>query len=492
MERGGVVENNMIDSGGSLRDLLSIIFKHKRKMVLIFLLVFLVGIIVSFLMSPVVYEASSKILVKFGRENVYTVPTANGASPVLIDSAREERMNSEIEMLSARNVAEKVIRGLGVNNIYPGIEKNADNKSLTLRPSFKQLSPFGKAVLIFQKNLTVERVKKSNLIETKFKHKDPLIAAQVVNKFIDTFLEERIKVYGVSSGEQTVFSEQIKRLGEAINNDKNELEAFRKQNNITSFQDQKSLLIKQISDVEMEMAKTRTEFSENRGKLQAMEEQSISPSGEVRLGQETDLNPLTTSAIKNKLTELQLKEKDLLNKYTEQSGFVTDIRKEIEGAKQLLANEEKTSHDKAVITINQTLKALRNKEESLKQFGAKYQQELNRMNNGEMQLNELERRLKQHEESYYLYVKKMEETKISSELDNQKSINISVIQPALPPIKPAARKLTQYIILSLILGGIASFGLAFSLEYFSHTFNKKEDVEKRLGIPVLASILDLK
>ena len=78
---------------GSLRDLLNILFKHKAKMLTIFATIVITVTVGTFLMAPV-YEASSKVLVKFGRENVFTPtsPTAGGNQPILFDSSREEAL----------------------------------------------------------------------------------------------------------------------------------------------------------------------------------------------------------------------------------------------------------------------------------------------------------------------------------------------------------------------------------------------------------------
>jgi uncharacterized protein involved in exopolysaccharide biosynthesis len=253
-------------------------------------------------------------------------------------------------------------------------------------------------------------------------------------------------------------------------------------------QEQKTLLLKQISDQETELTKTQSEINENLGKLRAMEDNAYSPIGEVALGQETNLNPNAISPIRTKLAELQFKERDLLNRYTKESIAVANVRKEIEAAKELLAKEERAYHDKAIMTVSQTLKALRNKEENQRRDLARYQQELNRLNNFEMQYTELEQQVKKDEESYQLYGKKIDETKMSDAMDVQKIVNMSVIQPALPPITPIKKQLMRNIGLSIFFGLFAGFGAAFVLEFLRHTFKNREDVEKHLGLPVLASI----
>ena len=109
-----------------------------------------------------------------------------------------------------------------------------------------------------------------------------------------------------------------------------------------------------------------------------------------------------------------------------------------------------------------------------------------------MRLGELERQVKINEDNYQLYLKKMEEARISNAMDSQKLANISVVDPALPPLKPVKPKILLNIILSILLGGFASIGLAFSLEYFSHTFNKPEEVEQQASLKVLAAIPSIK
>ena len=110
----------------------------------------------------------------------------------------------------------------------------------------------------------------------------------------------------------------------------------------------------------------------------------------------------------------------------------------------------------------------------------------------ELKLKELERQVTLNEENYQLYVKHMEEARISDAMDNQKIANISVVEPALPPIKPVKPKKLLNILLSIILGGFAGLGVAFSSEYFSHSFNNSEDVKQHLGLKVLASIPEMK
>ena len=84
----------------SLRDFLNILFKRKTQTLLFFFSTFCVVAIGTFLMKPT-YEATSQILVKIGRENMYVPAVPTGGNNPVVNFAREEQLNSEIEILKS-------------------------------------------------------------------------------------------------------------------------------------------------------------------------------------------------------------------------------------------------------------------------------------------------------------------------------------------------------------------------------------------------------
>jgi capsular exopolysaccharide synthesis family protein len=474
---------NTEDSQGNLRDLLNIVFKHKAKIISIFLFVVVVVTVVTFLTSPS-YEASSKILVKFGRENVFspTTTSAQGRSPILFNSSREESLNSKVEMLTGRNLIEEVIRDLGVNTIYPDLAK----KTPAPRPESGGLTPLAKATLSSKKSLSVEAVKSSNIIRIKFNHKDPLIAAKFVNKLVSAFLEHHLSVYKESE-KFGFFENQVKIQEKSLMDSEKKLEAFKKQNSISFLARQKDLLLEQISDLETSLSETKSEISNNEGKLKSLRGNTTAASGTI-MGEETELNPQAMSGIRNRLSELKLEEQDLLSKYTEQSMRVIDIKQEINEAQKLLHKEEQIYHNKAIVSIDHNMNALKSEAAAQEKQLAVYRQKLSSVNSMELKLKELERQFEIDEANYHLYVKNMEEARISSAMDTGKFANIRVVEPALPPLKPVSPNKRLNVILSIFLGIFAGLGAAFSFEFYRHTFNNNEDINKYLDLPVFASI----
>jgi len=91
----------------SLRDFYAIIFRHKWKVILFFFAVVATVAAGTFLAAEV-YKAEAKLLVRLGRENVSLDPTATTGQVISIGQSRESEMNSEMEILKSRELAEHI------------------------------------------------------------------------------------------------------------------------------------------------------------------------------------------------------------------------------------------------------------------------------------------------------------------------------------------------------------------------------------------------
>jgi tyrosine-protein kinase Etk/Wzc len=63
-----------------------------------------------------------------------------------------------------------------------------------------------------------------------------------------------------------------------------------------------------------------------------------------------------------------------------------------------------------------------------------------------------------------------------------------VVQVAAIPAKPVKPKKLLNIVLGIILGAVAGLGLAFFSEYTDQGLSTPERAERRLGLPVLATV----
>jgi capsular polysaccharide biosynthesis protein len=73
-------------------------------------------------------------------------------------------------------------------------------------------------------------------------------------------------------------------------------------------------------------------------------------------------------------------------------------------------------------------------------------------------------------------------------MNAEKISNVSLIDPGKPPLNPISPKILLNIALSLLVGSIGSLVMAFLWQYSDDKLEQESDVEKFLGLPVLASI----
>jgi len=467
----------------SFRDFLHVIFKRKKQILLFFAVTVCTVGIGTFVMKPI-YEAKAQILVKMGRENLYIPP--NSTNSQIINFNRDNQLNSEIELLKSQTLAENVIKSLGSETIY----KNLDHKD---------------TVLTFQKSLSVEGIKKSDVIAISFKHKDPKMAAKIVNTLANAYLDEHLLVHK-NPQSYNFFEDQSQVLKTKLEQSETALETFKKQNAVTAMDEQQKLLLKHIADLRAELNRTLSQEAETKNRILQIRQQLDKTPENISQGKEVDHNPYLISNLEARLVELQLKEKKLLMKYTPQSRLVKNVKEEIQMVQEKLAQNEKKQYGKSRVGLNTTYQRLqeelfRNQAEG-KALAAKreiqhtqltnYQSKLEQLNQMEVELNQLEQSVDVNRQNYRLYLAKFEESRISDAMDNKKMANVSLMESAFTPLKPVSPKVLLNIVLAIFLGAFGGLGLGFFTEYLDDSLEKPEDVEKALQLPVLASIPELK
>ena len=100
----------------------------------------------------------------------------------------------------------------------------------------------------------------------------------------------------------------------------------------------------------------------------------------------------------------------------------------------------------------------------------------------------LQRAVESDQNNYSIYLTKVEEARVSQEMDQLKMANISIIQLATIPVKPVKPQKALYILIGITLGALAGISLAFISEYFQGGYTRSEQAAQDLGMPILTSI----
>jgi uncharacterized protein involved in exopolysaccharide biosynthesis len=221
-------------------------------------------------------------------------------------------------------------------------------------------------------------------------------------------------------------------------------------------------------------------------------------------------NPLI-ARLESKLIELKIKEKELLQKFKKTNTWVVNVREEMRLIKDLIEKEKEKiqSSDNEyegsnILGVNTTyqqmesdiikstseLKALEAKEINLIHQRKEIEIELQNLYLHEREYKEVVYDLTDNKKNYQILYKKYEEASISEQMDKQKMTSISVIQKAMPPIKPIKDRkgIIIFIAGGIFIGLVGGIGTAVLLEYINKVVSTPEKAEKVLGLPVLATV----
>lgn len=501
----------------SLRDLVAILCKHQRQ--ILALIVVTVGVAwVGVSLWPETYEASTQILIKLGREQTPLPSPMSDQGPLSV-AKRPEDMNSEIQILKSRFLIEKVIRHLQDPLLTPPAEPptfmvrlkaalqaaGRQIKDLVLDilvglDMTKKLTPLQLEILSAQESLQVEPVRGSDVIEVRFQARDPQVAARVVNTLLDFYLEHHITVYKTPQARQ-FFERELAARREKLREYEQARAAFKQQWGLISLDEQKSLLLRQLAQIQTKAYEVQGDMAhdEAKGKVLARQAAVLSPS--VRLSSETKPNPVVDS-LKEKKLALELRRGELLTKYAAESRPLQHVEAEIAAVETRLAREEAMVSGAGVAGINpvhQRVEGLRLETQAGLAGLQTRHREHDRQLQGlaqrvadldakEMELKRLEREISLAEDVYRLYRKRAEEARISEAMDLERIANVTIISPALPPIKPVKPRKLLTLALAVVFSSLVGIGLAFVLEYFDRSIKTEDDVQRRLELPVLAVI----
>lgn len=469
----------------SMRDILTVLFKHKRKIIVTFLSIVIAITVGTFLIAPT-YEAKSSLLVKSGREYFYT-PEVGDGRPTPLSAGQEELLNSEVQILMNDDIIGKVVSTIGLSNIYPNLS------------AFSGVSKTDAAINRFRKSLIVEPVRKSNVIQVSFQHSNPEICAKAVNTLVDLFREKHLQIY--ADPKSSFLSEQLVNYGQRLKDAEGKLEAFKQAHGIYSLDEQRGILLRQRMEAENAKKDTENRMGELSRKIVSLSSQMASIEKNVPFTSEDQRFRVVDDANAHLLT-LRMREQELLEKYKEDNRLVVNVRKEIAIIEDFLKAQKENQTPKVVKGKNPVyeemekeafkakgeLASLESKGGSLSVQVAGIERELKELDARTDELLGLKREKELNEKNFQTYRERAENARIADTMNREKMANVSVIQPATIPTEPIKPRPGYNFIIALILGSVSGLGLAFFSEYTGQHLSTPEAAERKLELPVLGSI----
>jgi uncharacterized protein involved in exopolysaccharide biosynthesis len=383
------------------------------------------------------YESTSLMLVKFGRELVYTPQIGTDRSFVAQD--KEAVINSELAIMRSQPVLEGVVRAVGVDVLYPGLadalaEARAGAGESGEETPAEQLL-VSEAAERLRLSLATQALPEADVIQVSYQHPDPIVAANTVNSLVDRFLDAHLSAF--AQPEVVNFlGNRVAAYEERLAESEKTLREFQTAHPAFALDDPQAVLVQQRDEIRMELRDLENQMSSVR--LRHLQEDA------------------SVAQARNQLLTLEVEASRLEGRLLEET------RDQIAVVKRFIA-QRKTE-------VDQELAALEARHRALQADLEQTQTELKQMPTLSAEYRRLARERDGDEEQYRTYSKRLRDARLSSEMDRERIASINVIQPASPaprPVWPPSKGMS--IAFSSVLALLAALLLVVGLDRIGPT-----------------------
>lgn len=466
----------------SLRDAATVVFRGKWSILLTLLTAALVtGFIVSRTTDK--YESRLKFLVKNMRADVQV--TAGKDDPVPNGEVSESEINSEIELLKGRDLLEQVVKRVNLARASPDGE---DAKSIE------------EAVYKLEKDLRVASVKKANIIEVSYSSPSPELSALVLKQLAELYLDKHLKVHH-PPGAFDFFKNQADVYEDDLSRAENRLSAFQQKTGSVGIDQQKELTINRLAETRSKLKDLEGAIAETDKRIAALTAQLSTTDKRITTQNRVIPNQYSVERMGTLLVELRNRRTQLLNKYQLSDRVVKEVDEQIAITTDALQKATRSTSSEEATDVNplrQTLESDLNKakvdqagrialRKNLSEQVATYQEQLTRLTGATVIHDDLARQVKRNDETYQLYAKKEEESRIGDALDKQKISNVSIAEAPIAPLTPKRNERLLVGFMGMSVGLLFGFGTAFVRELLRETFYSPRELEVFSGAQVLAT-----
>ena len=458
----------------SLRNFVSMFFRRKKLISLVFAVVVAVITMVTFLSSPV-FKSSGKILVE---REVGSDKALLFRLNLPVSSEGYDWVKSEIEMMTSYPVVAQVLKELGSDDLGKGMAATVGENSLQ----------FEKAVKKVYKRLTVENPRNSNVIDVTYESKDPKLAAATVNRLIEIFMERRAQIFS-ETDTYKFFEEQIRMADDRLRELESRIYEYKKEAEIISPEKQGEILLTKLADYERSLTTVQTRRIGKEAKLSVIIDQ-------LQTGSDVDIPSTDVSdspsqekyiaKLKGELLDMKIQRDQLLQRFQPTYEEVVELGQRITATQEIIKNEIQ----QIVGQEKNAIRALQAEEQALKNSIGSINEQIRSFAKKEYEFMQLSRGIDDNQEVYSMLLKQREEARISL-AKIERLVKIRTISPAVVSHEPVKPRKRLNLALGMVLGLMAGLGLAFFVDNNDHTIRSPAELEKYTGLTLLGAVDDV-
>lgn len=439
-----------------------------------------------FAMQPV-YRSTATVLIEQKQMKLLSIDDVYGGI-----TEQKEHYQTQVEIIKSREVGLRVVKALHLWDV-PEFDPRLAQKS-----RFAQMkAAFGvgeeKKVWTddslaegawkrFNKQLSVEPVRLSQLVKVGFESEDPRLAAQVANavakEYIDSDREARFKM---TQQANAWLQERTQTLRDRLSGSEQALQAYRDKQGIATLSGSAQTMVgEQVAQITQRLMEARARLAEAESSYQQVKaikngDYSAVPAV-IRTGAVADA--------KKQEADASLRVAELGQRYGAEHTKMIEAQSQLKAARDNLNRQMQAVADSLTHEYDTARNTVRAMESALGSAKSTVQTQ----NREEFQLGVLQREVDSNKQLYDMFMSRAKETNVSDDL--QKTV-ARVVDQAVPSSTPVKPQKPQIVTIAFVLGLLVGVLTSLLLDKLDNTIKGMEDAERRLHVPVLAALPQL-
>lgn len=444
----------------SLTQLISILIARKWIAVWVFALTVIVATLVSFLL-PKTYMATASLVIN-----------AKGTDPVtgfaLPAALMPGYMATQVDIIQSHNVALKVVNKLNISN--NSVAKQQFEKATKGEGDINDW--FADQ---FLQNLEVKPSRTSSVIEISYQGADPKFSAALANEFANAYILTNLQMKTEPAKQAAAwFDQQIKGLRQSVEQAQTKLSVYQKEHQIAFSDERLDLETSRLNDLSSQLVVAQAQTFDSTSRQSQLKRGLASESPDI-------LASGLIQGLKSQLSQAEAK----LNEVSQRLGVnhpqYQSAAADVDNLKKLISVEtSKTSS-----SVSQVARVSQQKESELKASLIKQKERVLQLKSEHDAMAVLVREVESAQRIYDNALLRFGQTNMESQ---SSQTDVSLLNPAIPPLKHSSPKIMINIILSIFLGSLLGIGFAIAAEMLDRRVRSADDLAMLLGVPVLGEI----
>ena len=328
--------------------------------------------------------------------------------------------------------------------------------------------------------VTIRAVEKTRMIDITVEHADPQAASDLANALAQAYIQQYLDMRMNASLEAVDWLRaRSEEYRDKLEQGLSDLQHYREQTRSVSLEEDQNIVIDKLKALNAALTEAQTERIQAETTWKSVQAQIAAQVPAAKIP--AVVGEANVQAALQRLQEQQREVARLQQRYREQ---YPELQQALEQEARLQKQLEQNC-DEALQALQSQYELLVARERSLQAALQEQEKAAFELDRKLVRYNELKLNVEADREIHQAVIARMKEASISETLPAD---IIRIVEEARPAKKPFRPRLGQAMVRGIGFGFILGIGAIFLFYYADHRFRRNEEVERQLGLPVLATI----